>query len=180
MQPFMNFNILHPFHSIMLGLRRKRALRRLSEVLSIETDEELEDLLEEVGIQRKNLFTSFDGNAPHRRRMGRMLVHFGVDRAQASLHHWGDLVHAERRCARCRGADRCQRWLDAHHTNIAPNVFCPNAAQFEYIRSAQVRLAAAKARIHPHAPDSPDSSAARVEAAWNAVQGREGKPFWRQ
>ena len=180
MQHSMTFDIQHPIHSIMLELRRRHALRRLSKGLALLTDEELDDLLAEAGIQRKELFTDFDGKAPHRPLMGRMLMRFGVDRGRASQHHWGDLVRAESQCARCLSAGQCQRWFDARHTNIVPEIFCPNAALFNCIRSAQARLAAAKARVYPFTPDSPDSTAARVEAAWNAVRDHEGEPFWRQ
>ena len=179
MQNSMNFDIQHPIHSIMLKLRRKLALRRLNKDLALLTDEELNDLLAEAGLQRKDLFTSFDGNAPHRRLMSRMLTHFGVDREQASQNNWGDLVQAESQCTQCLGAGRCQRWSDGRDTNIAPNIFCPNAALFEFIRSVQARAAAARARVYPYTPDSPDSKAARVQAAWNAIRSQEGKPFWR-
>ena len=180
MQHSMNFDIKHPIYSIMLELRRRNALRRLSKGLALLTDEELDDLLADAGIQRKDLFTSFEGNTPRRRLMGRMLMHFGIDRKRASQHHWGDLVHAENRCARCLSMGRCQRWFDAHNTNIEPKTFCPNAALFEYIRSVQAQLAAAKARLYPYTPDLPNSKAARVELAWNAVRSHEEKPFWRQ
>lgn len=179
MQNSMTFDIQHSIHSIMLKLRRKLALRRLNKDLTLLTDEELNDLVAEAGLKRKDLFTSFDGNAPHRRLMSGMLTHFGVDREQASQNNWGDLVHAESQCAQCLGAGRCQRWSDGRDTNIAPNIFCPNAALFEFIRSVQARAAAARARVYPYTPDSPDSKAARVQAAWNAIRSQEGKPFWR-
>ena len=180
MRNSMNFDIKHPIHSFMLELRRRNALRRLNKDFAQLTDKELDDLLAEAGIQRKDLFTSFDGNTPRRRLMGRMLMHFGIDRERASQHHWGHLVRAESRCTRCLSVRRCQRWFEAHNTNIEPKTFCPNAAVFENIRSAQAQFTAAKARIYPYIPDSLDSKAVWVELAWKAVRSHEEKPFWRQ
>lgn len=180
MQHSITFDIQHAIHNVVLELRRRQALRRLSKGLAQLNDQELDDLLAEAGMQRKDLFANFVGNAPHRRLMGRMLMHFGVDRERASRHNWDDLVHAESRCAQCPGADRCRQWFEARRTNIAPNIFCPNAALFEYMCSAQAQFAAARSRVYSYTPDTPDSEAARVAAAWNAVRCKEEKPFWRQ
>ena len=139
MQQPTTINVEYPIRSIMLGLRRRWILRRLSKGLSYFTNKELADLLAKAGIRRSELFTSFKGNALHRRLMGQMLTHFSVDRKRASEHRWPDLVYAERVCGRCPNKGRCRRWFEWGVNNNAPNIFCPNAGLFHQMQSAQQR-----------------------------------------
>ncbi len=78
MQQSITINIEYPIRRIMLDLRRRWILRRLSQGLSYFTKKELVDLLARAGIRRSELFTSFKGNALHRQLMGQMLNHFSV------------------------------------------------------------------------------------------------------
>ena len=139
MQQSITINIEYPIRRIMLDLRRRWILRRLSQGLSCFTNKELVDLLARAGIRRSELFTSFKGNALHRQFMGRMLTHFSVDCKKASDHHWRDLMYAENVCARCPNKGRCRRWLEWGVNHNAPNIFCPNARLFHQMRLALQR-----------------------------------------
>ena len=150
MQQSITTNIEHPIRRTMLDLRRRWVLRRLSKGLSNFTNKELADLLVKAGIRRSELFTSFKGNALHRRLMGQMLTHFSVDRERASEHRWLDLVYAERVCARCPNKGRCRRWFEWGMNNNAPDIFCPNAGFFHQMQSAQQRKVI-EARTQTHA-----------------------------
>ncbi len=139
MQQSITINIEHPIRRTTLDLRRRWVLRRLSKGLSYFTNKELAHLLTKAGIRRSELFTSFKGNALHRRLMGQMLTHFSVDRERASEHRWPDLVYAERVCAGCPNKGRCRRWFEWGVNNNAPIIFCPNAGLFHQMQSAQQR-----------------------------------------
>ena len=134
MQQSTTINVEYPIRRIMLDLRRRWVLRRLSQGLSYFTNKELVDLLARAELRRSELFTNFEGNALHRRLMGQMLTHFSVDGEKASEHHWPNLVYAERVCARCPNMGRCRRWFEWGVHNNAPNIFCPNAGFFHQMR----------------------------------------------
>ena len=100
MQQSITISIEYRIRRIVLDLRRRWVLRRLSKGLSCLTNEDLVDLLAKAGIRRSELFMNFKGNALHRQLMGQMLTHFSVNREKASEHRWSDLVCAESVCAR--------------------------------------------------------------------------------
>ena len=150
MQQSISIKIEHFIHRILLDLRRRWTLRRLNKGLSYFTNKELAHLLAKAGIKRSELFTSFKGNALHRRLMGQMLTHFSVDGEKASEHRWPDLVNAERVCARCPSKGRCRRWFEWGVNNNAPIIFCPNAGFFHQMQSAQQRKVI-EARTQTHA-----------------------------
>ena len=148
MQQSISIKIEHFIHRILLDLRRRWTLRRLNKGLSYFTNKELAHLLAKAGIKRSELFTSFKGNALHRRLMGQMLTHFSVDREKASEHRWSDLVYAEKVCARCPNKDRCRRWLEWRVNSNAPNIFCPNAGLFHHMRLALERQIEARTQTY--------------------------------
>ncbi len=112
------------------------ASHRLKKSVGQLSDEELDRLLISTGRTRKDLFTVFRGNATHRRLMGLMIRHFGLDIDYVIQHHWDALRQAERTCVRCSNVKRCRNWIVWDLENDAPRVFCPNAALLDEIADA--------------------------------------------
>jgi hypothetical protein len=166
------------WHRLGLALDRRRALRRLNRDLAEFTNKDLADVLARVGIRRSDLFTGFSGNLRHRRLMGHMLVRFGIDRETACQHYWRNLVQAERACAHCSNADKCERWLSWGRTNNAPNVFCRNAGLFTQIRLNLDRLTRASPRTYGLESGLASAEAAHIAEAWSRLHQIEAQPFW--
>ncbi len=121
---------------IRKSLRRWWAAQRLSTELVYLPDEELNRLLADAGLARGDLFSGRPNNPRDRRRMAKMLVHFGVDPHEATPRYWGALKDAERVCTHCTQKKRCDRWHDWGVRNNAPLIFCPNARLFDEIATA--------------------------------------------
>ena len=115
------------------SLRRWWAAQRLSTELACLSDRELNRLLAEVGLGRGDLFSGKLDAPRDRRRMGKMLAHFGVDPHEATPRYWDALKDAERVCTHCTQKRRCDRWHDWGVRNNAPFVFCPNARLFDEV-----------------------------------------------
>ena len=162
------------------GLRRSRAQRRLTRDLAGFSNKELAGVLAKVGIRRADLFTGFEGNPRHRRRMGRMMEHFDIDRETACEHHWRKLVYADKVCARCPNVPKCQRWLAWGRENGAPNVFCPNAGLFTQLRLDLDLLMRTRPRTYALGAGAASSDAGSVATAWRALDRAEAEPFWRR
>ncbi len=62
MQQSITIGIEYPIRRIVLDLRRRWILRRLSKGLSCLTNEDLVDLLAKAGMRRSELFMNFKGN----------------------------------------------------------------------------------------------------------------------
>ena len=165
---------------VKTGLRRTRARRRLTRDLVGFSNKELADVLAKVGVRRADLFTGFEGNARHRRLMGRMLEHFDIDREMACEHQWRKLVYADKVCARCPNVAKCQRWLAWGRKNGAPNVFCPNAGLFTQLRLDLDLLMRVQPRTYALGAGAAPSEAASVAAAWGALDRVEAVPSWRR
>ena len=175
-----NANVKHRLRNLRANLRRKRVLRRLNRDLAGFSNRELADLLAKAGIGRMDLFTGFRGNRRHRRLMGQMLSRFDIDRETACEHHWRKLVHAEKACARCANADKCQRWLAWGRKNDAPNVFCRNAGLFTQMRLDLDLLARTQPRTYAYESGLASSEAANVASAWGRLRRLEEEPPWRR
>ncbi len=104
---------------------------RFSRSLVTFSGEDLDRVLASAGKSRRDLFTDCKGNAKHRRRLARMLEHFGVDREHAAQRHWNALRYADHVCIRCTNARRCHSWFSWGVRNDAPRIFCPNAELFD-------------------------------------------------
>lgn len=100
------------------------------------TDEALDRRLAARGRNRAHLFLDCPGTAPHRRRMARMMAHFGVRPEQAVCEFWGVLKAADQTCVACPNTRRCISWLDWPVGRDAPRVFCPNTGVFDAIAYA--------------------------------------------
>lgn len=166
------------WHRLGLALGRRRVLRRLNRDLAEFTNKDLSELLAKLGIRRSDLFTGFSGNLRHRRLMGHMLVHFDIDRETACQHHWRNLVQAERACAHCSNAAKCERWLSWGRTNNAPNVFCRNAGLFTQIRLNLARLTRTDPRTYGFESGFASAEAAHIAEAWSKLRQIEAQPFW--
>ncbi len=162
------------------ALRRARARRRLNRTLADFTNKELSDLLATAGIRRSDLFAGSEGNPRHRRLMGHMLTRFGIDRETACRHDWRSLAQAERACAQCANAGRCERWLAWGRANNAPTVFCRNAGLFTHMRLDLARLTRAQPRTYALEGRAAGAEAARIAEAWNGQRDLEARPFWRR
>lgn len=68
--------------------------------------------------------------------IGRMLQRFGLDPASLPHAYLAALRDAERVCAHCLAAERCQRFFAAPAGRDAARLFCPNAALFDQIATA--------------------------------------------
>jgi len=172
-------NVKHALRNLRANLRRKRVLRHLNRDLAGFSNKELADLLAKARIGRSELFTGFKGNRPNRQFMGQMLAHFDIDRETACEHHWRKLIHAEKACALCANAEKCQRWLAWGRKNDAPNVFCRNAGLFTQMRLNLDLLARTRPRTYAYGNGSTSSEAANVASAWRRLRQLEEKPFWR-
>ena len=126
-----------PMRRLVVLVGRKYALFRLNTGLARFSDAQLDRWVAWAGIGRSDLFTVFKGNATHRRLMARMLTHFNIAPAVASVRCWTTLRDAEDICARCPSTGRCRRWLRWGRRNNAPSVFCPNAGLFRDLESLQ-------------------------------------------
>lgn len=171
-------DLAHPWQSLAATVRRKRALRRLNRDLAGLTNKELADLLAKAGLRRSELFTGFKGNLRHRRLMGQMLSRFDIDRETACEHHWRQLVHAEKACARCRNVEKCRKWLAWGRNNSAPYVFCLNAGLFAQMRQQLARLLRATPRTYAYDGGAASAEAAAVATAWGRVGQLEPRPSW--
>ena len=105
--------------------------KRLRRSLVRSPSEEIDRVLDSIGITRGQLFTAFPGNARHRRRLAFMLNHFGVDPDFATHSHWDALRRADEKCFHCPNVRRCRSWISWGARNDAPRVFCVNAALFD-------------------------------------------------
>lgn len=124
--------------------------------LSELSDDDIDSALRADGKDRRALFSPGPGNAPHRRRMARMMAHYGVTPGFAVRRYWRALRRADRLCTECRSRRRCLSWLDWPANEDAPRVFCPNAETFEAI--AQDERAGRSERAAP--PGRPEGRAA--------------------
>jgi len=116
---------LHDLLAFMTsGKRLRRSLARSS-------SDEIDRVLDRIGITRSQLFTAFPGNARHRRRMAFMLNHFRVDPDFATHSHWDALRRADETCTHCPNVRRCRSWISWGARNDAPRLFCPSAALFD-------------------------------------------------
>ncbi len=116
-----------------MWLERWRARRRLGRVFSQLDGQELDRALADVGMSRADMSTLFRKSGGHRRLMGRMMAHYGVDHDTAAPKYWAALRDAERVCAECRTRGRCKRWFAWGRANDAPRIFCPNADLFDEV-----------------------------------------------
>ena len=176
LSPIIDFK--HPWRSLRATLRRNRALRHLNRDLAGLTNKELADLLAKAGLRRGELFTGFKGNLRHRRLMGQMLTRFDIDHETACEHHWRQLVHAEKACARCLNAEKCRRWLAWGRNNGAPYVFCRNAGLFAQMRQHLDLLLRARPRTYAYDGGSASAEAATVATAWSRVSQLAARPSW--
>lgn len=162
------------------GLRRTRARRRLTRDLAAFSNKDLAGVLAKLGLRRADLFAGRNGNPRHRRRMGRMLEHFDIDRETACEHHWRKLIYADKVCTRCRNVAKCERWLAWGRHNAAPNVFCPNAGLFTQLRLDLDLLLRTQPRTYAVGTGAASPEAASVAAAWGALDRAEADPFRRR
>jgi len=109
----------------------------LGRPLSCFTDAELDRALAATGHARVDLFCRTPGNVAHRRRMAKLMAHFGVAPDYAVRHFWDALRTADEVCALCRNRRRCQSWIEWPISDDAPRVFCPNAESFDSIAFQQ-------------------------------------------
>lgn len=172
--------VTHGLRAFRANLRRKRVLRHLNRDLAGYSNKELADLLARARMRRSELFTGFNGNRPNRQLMGRMLRHFDIDRELACEHHWRKLVHAEKACARCANAEKCQRWLAWGRKNDAPNVFCRNAGLFTQMRLDLAVLARTTTRIYAYGAAFSSPQAEAVGSAWRQQRRHEAALPWRR
>ena len=109
---------------------RQKARRRLRKSLHRVSESELVELLARADLARGDLFHPA---APvrHRRRLARMLAHFGLDAERLVRGHWAALREADRTCAHCANVRKCRHWFDWGRRNSAPRIFCPNAPLFD-------------------------------------------------
>jgi hypothetical protein len=140
--------VTHGLRTFRANLRRKRVLRHLNRDLAGYSNKELADLLARARMRRSELFTGFTGNRPNRQLMGRMLRHFDIDRELACEHHWRKLVHAEKACARCANAEKCQLAVLARTTT---RTYAYGAA-FSSPQAEAVGSALRRQRRHEAAP----------------------------
>jgi len=169
-----------PWHRAGSALRRSRARRRLNRTLVGFSNKELTDLLANAGMRRSDLFAGREGTPRHRRLMGHMLVRFGIDRETACQHSWRSLAQAERACAQCANAGKCERWLAWGRTNNAPTVFCRNAGLFTQMRLDLDCLTRTQPRTYALEGRLAGAEAARIAEAWNGLRDLEARPFWRK
>lgn len=167
-----------PWHRVGATLRRTRARRRLNRTLADFTNQELTDLLAKAGLSRSDLFAGREGTPRHRRLMGHMLVRFGIDRQTACRHNWRSLTQAERACAQCANAGKCERWLAWGRTNNAPTVFCRNAGLFTQMCLDLDRLTRMQPRTYGLESGLAGAAAAHIAEAWNRLRELEERPFW--
>jgi hypothetical protein len=167
-----------PWHRASAALRRTRARRRLNRTLAEFTNKELSDLLAEAGMRRSDLFAGRDGAPRHRRLMGHMLVRFGIDRETACQHGWRSLAQAERACAQCANAGKCERWLAWGRANNAPTVFCRNAGLFTQMRLDLDCLTRPQPRTYAFESGLAGAEAAHIAEAWSRLRELEAQPFW--
>jgi hypothetical protein len=111
-------------------LDRQKARRRLRKSLHRVSEAELVDLLARADLTRDELF-HLAAPVRHRRRLARMLAHFGLDAERLVRGHWATLREADRACARCASVRKCRHWFDWGRRNNAPRIFCPNAPLFD-------------------------------------------------
>lgn len=102
--------------------------------ISWSSPEGLEQALGRVGLDRGDLFRIFDGNAPHRLLLARMLERFSVDPDRAAAGHWEEMVEADRRCAGCESLKICRSWLEAGTAVEEAAGFCPNAGLLTWLK----------------------------------------------
>lgn len=178
LSPIIDLN--PPWRRFSTALRRRRARRRLNRDLAGLTNKELSDLLAKAGIRRSDLFAGLEGAPRHRRLMGHMLVRFGIDRETACQHNWRSLAQAERACAQCANAGRCERWLAWGRTNNAPTVFCRNAGLFTQMRLDLARLTRTQPRTYALESSLAGAEAAHIAEAWTRLRELEERPFWRK
>jgi hypothetical protein len=112
------------------AIDRLKARRRLRRSLNTMSEAELVELLARAGLAQGDLF-HLAAPVRHRRRMARMLAHFGLDTERLVRCHWAALREADRTCARCANVRKCHHWFDWGRRNNAPRIFCPNAALFD-------------------------------------------------
>jgi|GEM_PF-1854155 len=122
---------------MIVALKRWRTEPPLRQALNHSTDDVLDRALARAGMQRADLFMSFSGNAPHRKRMAAMMLCLGVDREHAADAAWDEMRAAERRCTACPDVGRCERLLQWRFNPDMARRFCPNAALFEHLAQAQ-------------------------------------------
>ena len=94
------------------------------------SEAELVEVLARADLTRGDLF-HLAAPVRHRRRLTRMLAHFGLDGEQLVRCHWAALREADRACASCANVRKCRHWFDWGRRNNAPRIFCPNAALFD-------------------------------------------------
>ena len=112
----------------------------LSGPLSYYSDDELDRALDAAGVLRAYLFTDAPRNAPYRRRMAKLMAHFGIAPELVVKQFWNALRAADKVCQECGNRQRCTNWLDWPASDHAPRVICPNAETFDAIASWQKTL----------------------------------------
>lgn len=92
---------------------------------------ELDRVLADAGLSRRDLPSGLGERRGSRPLMARMLAHFGVRQDRVAVRYQGALRDAERVCNHCGATARCRRWLNRGATDDAPRLFCPNAELFD-------------------------------------------------
>ena len=111
-------------------LDRRKARRRLRKCLHRVSESELAELLVRADLGPGDLF-HLAAPVRHRRRLARMLAHFGLDGEHLVRNRWAAIRQADRTCARCANVRKCRHWFDWGRRNNAPRIFCPNAPLFD-------------------------------------------------
>jgi len=92
---------------------------------------ELDRVLADAGLTRRDLPSGLGDRRGSRTLMARMLSRFGIRPDRIAVRYQGALRDAERACARCDTTARCRRWLNRGAAKDTPRRFCPNAELFD-------------------------------------------------